>query len=288
MASEEPTTEYLYDFLYVDRQRISWYFSQIDPQGSPTEVRTLQETVAGHTTSGNVSVGLAKGELGNSDSSANSVESRYDPQWLLPLVVIERLHEDRFIAEQLSNASMGKLVLLRGSLDVIDVRLLQEIWEPIKQAIQLQNSANLEVPGSLPRNERRRLQRIQDEMKNQQDAELDYTLQIIRHMPHAVQMTFKTDEGVAWACLEPRHMTTPPGDLALKHGTHVDGSWNLLGVLDARPDETPQEKLPPAKDIRGAMAQLSLLVRSLLGRPETAFGVTPVMLFRAIKKPTLI
>lgn len=98
-----------------------------------------------------------------------------------------------------------------------------------------------------------------------------------------------------WCSLREDGLVVSASDLTLKHGVTVSGRWNMLGVLDALPEidaagnltaeavEAAQGNvLPSASAFGELMLQLTPAIRGLLGRPHTAYGMTPVLIFREI------
>ncbi|WP_343731161.1 hypothetical protein [Duganella sp.] len=62
----------------------------------------------------------------------------------------------------------------------------------------------------------------------------------------------------------------------------------MLGIVDAKPNDMI-ENLVRAEglnsQLEGAMRVMLLHIRQFFGRPEDRYGVTPVLIFRTIKKP---
>jgi hypothetical protein len=78
----------------------------------------------------------------------------------------------------------------------------------------------------------------------------------------------------------------------LKHGVAIAGLWNILGVLDALPDEGENSQVYMTDQLIAAISlgaigaqivgPLAPAVRLLLGRPGTAYGTTPLLIFREV------
>jgi hypothetical protein len=79
-------------------------------------------------------------------------------------------------------------------------------------------------------------------------------------------------------------MVIPQADIALKHGVNLPGTWYALGILDALPShlETSHSKSDTVKDLQSFYRTFAELVHKLVGRPIDAYGITPIILFRAI------
>jgi hypothetical protein len=100
-------------------------------------------------------------------------------------------------------------------------------------------------------------------------------------MPHAVQGTIRNDSGCVWFTMNPSRMSPSPEELALEHGEVMQGVWNVVGVVDTVPG-APVDA-PPAEGLSAATRGAMEMVRSQFGRPDTAYGLTPLMVFRALK-----
>jgi hypothetical protein len=82
-------------------------------------------------------------------------------------------------------------------------------------------------------------------------------------------------------------MTNEPTDIVLKHGNRIPGEWAILGVLDALPDHQGSEPEDPDFGVVEEMAAkmvgvVAPVTRTVLGRPSSHFGVTPLLIFREI------
>ena len=75
------------------------------------------------------------------------------------------------------------------------------------------------------------------------------------------------------------------GNLALKYGSRIPGEWYVIGVIDALPDisdETVSESIFPSDEIRGTMDCMLEGIREMIGRSETSYGMTPLVIFRKV------
>jgi len=94
-----------------------------------------------------------------------------------------------------------------------------------------------------------------------------------------------------WASVAYEGLTTKPNDVFLMHGLRISSDWVMVGLLDAVPD--PVEE-PHIKEMRksadeatlglyaGALASMLPIIRPMMGRPENAYGVTPLLIFREV------
>lgn len=110
----------------------------------------------------------------------------------------------------------------------------------------------------------------------------------ISTLPHGLQMTMTSSGRKIWGTLRSDSLTGSASDLLLKHGAKIAGTWSILGILDAKPDNGASMQVP---DIGGRiqtdgftviLEALGPVARLLLGRPNQAFGATPLLIFREV------
>jgi hypothetical protein len=273
VAQDSQNTEFLFDFIYLDRGRISSYFAQLFTEGALTGTKRV--SVSGETRSQKYQAKavVVGGEMAGNETVTESLEKQFDATWTLPVNVIHRLDELGYIHRSLASAPLAQLVLVQGTLRLLDIRMLRGLWKPIMALV-----AAAQKKGRGPTTIDRRT--------------FDQLADMIAGLPHALQMTFSSEEGEAWSTLDPAHMTINPDDLALKHGADVSGRWHMIAIVDAKPEESQYDltNVPPStapRELEQAMGHLLNLLRAQFGRAPNAFGVTPVAIFRALEKKTL-
>lgn len=160
-------------------------------------------------------------------------------------------------------------------MSVIDIRMLKDLWSDIGEMVLYEEIA---------------AQNLAPKAKQQAIATRkrgsETVAKLLKSMPHAVQATFTSSGSMLWATLRPESMLINPDDLALKHGATIPGSWYLLGVLDAQPGDSPAPVCVREGGLDAAMVQMLSAMRELIGRPSNAYGVTPIGIFRAIRRAT--
>ncbi len=270
---DSPSTESLFDFLYVDRGRIASYFAQLFDTGVLRSLKTTatsEQSIAeeGHAGFGRIAGYKAKDEK----AIGQSTEREFDAEWAVPLNVIDALDERGMISRDVTSAAMGQLVLLSGTLQVIDMRMVKELWKPI---------AAQEV-GNMP-------SATSQERKKKEEARksLGSLTDIIANLPHSVQVKLFSDDYQLWATLEPNYIIGSTADLGLKHGMQIQGTWSMLGVLDALPElpsagepNLRMPKVPSQLDV--AFLKMFIELRKILGRGYFDYGVTPVAILREV------
>lgn len=264
MDQDSPSTEFLYDFLYLDRARASSYFAQVFDHGVLVGSKSSTGVTSSSAATAGVSAHIVSGDIKTQDGIMESIEREFDASWLLPLNVIERLSELSFIGRGLEHVPVGRLSLIRGTLNIMDMKLLKDLWEPVSEMV------------------------TKDLSHAQQQAtkrELRTIGKILEKLPPTAQMVMQCSDGLAWSTLRPDSVVVNIDDLSLKHGGCIAGEWHCLCVVDADPDgEFTPEPMATGSDLFDAVISMLDGIRKAVGRPANAYGVTPVAIFRAIHK----
>jgi hypothetical protein len=151
---------------------------------------------------------------------------------------------------------------------------------------------NSQSPIQLPRQQRRKTERDSkglpaDNPLNPTSAALD----LLKYLPHATLASVKQDGHAVWSSLRDDSLIIASNDLVLKHGVNIPGVWHMLGILDALPNsetEADEDAISQAASgsLLGALGDfigmLGPAIRTMLGRPATSYGMTPILIFRQI------
>ena len=253
----------IYDFLYVDRARISALYAQLFPQGVLSTVKTT--ALQSFSDEGEIGsdVKIIKAEAKSTESGSEGIEHFFDASWSVPLEVLTGLKGRSLVRESLAGSGLGSIILTDCHLRLIDFASMDKVWEPaMKMSV-----ASSEATGQIPA-----------------DAVLTIA-ETLRAMPHAIHAHFLTSEALLWSSLQPANLTIPTADLTLKYGGGVSGLWSLLYLLDAwsdkgeAPDVSSVWSAGPLID--GVLTAMHGL-RGIMGRPAGWIGITPLMLYRDI------
>ncbi len=262
------------DFLYYDAQRVGGFLSQFNNYGHLTQLTKGREAAERAKTSdlidGSVSVpGIAKarGTYGTENESLDKMNNQetYDPTWVNLLTFLDVLQERNMIKRDIDKAGIGQFVLASGELAISDLQLVEKTWK-LKAVEKAMRSGTKSRAGN---------------------DELSMMLDLISILPHTVQVEL-TGEHSVWSSITHKWLSVASSDLFLGHGKKVAGKWNVLGVLDARPDplSSLSSVTPDFTDgMQFASKMLDLLApicRNVLGRPPMSFGVTPLAIFREV------
>jgi hypothetical protein len=122
-------------------------------------------------------------------------------------------------------------------------------------------------------------------------------MEFLSILPHTIQTAISGTEGNVWGILRDDNLVGPSSDLMLKHGATIQGEWNVVGVIDALPESMNLGEfgtdVPVDEDFNfeesglGGFVDVILpIAKLLLGRPDTAFGITPMLIFREVTTVT--
>lgn len=269
----------VYDFIYADLRRIAQFLSQFNQYGHLTNL-TRTENLSKTLNSG-FNVTVAKLE-GNS-TSAEGQTRQFDQQWVIPLNFLDEAQDRNLIIRDLKEARIGQFVLTSGSLAILDLKTLKELWDlPLIQEI-IASGIPDEAPEmkAINRHAKRTAATTGRKTSNSDPkaAFMKMVLDVIKILPHGVHARMRTaSDKVIWCGLNEDSLIGSSADLLLKHGIEISGSWNILGILDAFPEtlqSTDEERLPVVSsdetfDIAHVMSGLGPAARQILGRPATA------------------
>jgi hypothetical protein len=186
----------------------------------------------------------------------------------------------------------------------MDLTLFKGMWQmpAIKNALFAGAIGERQIAPNSPsqnRQQRRSSKRSGDhsaDVKSPYDA-MEGGLALIGLLPHAIQarLSINGTDQMVWTSLKEDALVVSAADLTLKHGTAIAGTWNMLGILDALPDHnaageltvsgedsrTGSEKLADSP-FGEMMNHIMPFLRPLLGRPFSAYGMTPILIFREV------
>lgn len=283
-----------FDFLYADTKRIAQFLGQFSQFGHLTGI-TRTDGIS-RTGGGGINVGAAKVDKATSTNEAQT--RQFDVKWLDPVRFLDEINRRGMIYRHIADAGIGQIVLLSGNLALFDLSTLKTVWsiKEFQQAmIAAAQSAQIAEPTvPLNRHERRKPQNkavVSEDEKAQRAA-----LELLPSLPHAVQACiFDDNELAVWCSLREEALATPASDLLLKHGCRVAGQWSMIGILDAYPEEGPNaaadaslehiyQELAAARlgGLGALIGSIAPPIRQMLGRPATAYGVTPILIFREV------
>ncbi len=300
---EEPQSDSVYDFLYCDTDRLGSFLAQFDDAGHLQEVIQRESVTkgarrgfkvnlgGGATVMGTGGTGTVGLERGPGDTGSEGSERVYSPLWVNALTFLDYLDVKSLLNRTIEDAAVGSFVLFSGDIVLADLSVLKQAWDNgvIRNALK---SAAVDAASPVPANRQHRRKEGKDSSKA---SEIDAIFAMLSILPHTVQARmFNFNSGAnVWFTLDEKHIVGRPTDVLLKHGSHIQGLWHVVGILDAlpspinpsAPDGTPLVEMLAGlfESHVGQMAvKLGPITRENLGRPETAHGITPLLIFREI------
>jgi hypothetical protein len=283
-AQPPPGSPSVYDFLYQDVRRVGSLLAQFHPEGllqSTKRTESVQDSYGSNENqTGAVNVGVVKGAISTTETvaqaSLNSAERAYDPLWQNSIALLTFLQNQSYLQRSLEAARIGQTVLISGELEVFDTSFfLKAFSDPhnTKQATQI-------LTGSTPQTPKARAE---------EKATLDKIsagVKLLSRFPLEVQALLQTSKSSVWCVLKSACLETTPTNLFLEFGSTVPGEWSILGILDSFPDsETSSRVVDVDREGDTIFAVMRKLDRlsGHLGRPSSAYGVTPILIFRRVE-----
>lgn len=303
-ARVAPESVSVFDFIYCDSRRIASFLAQFDDFGVLDKIVNRESTtraskrgwtatvggggsLMGTGAQGNASFGVTT-EAGGSETS----ERFYDPLWTNARALLDYLHEHGLLNEDMDKATLGQFVLVKGSVILLDLGLLRGAWE--KPPIQKLMKAGIES-GLHPAASRQERRAQTAKGKSEASTETDAIIALLSLLPHTLQVRLVSSDASFWSTLDEDAVVGRSSDLILKHGALVGGEWHMLGVLNAYPYDPSyrnefgrgmQEILAELAEtaIGQMIAHLAPALQPMMGRPPSAWGITPLLIFRDVAK----
>lgn len=300
-APELQKVDSVFDFLYADTRRIASFLSQFTAFGHLTEIVHGEHTKEAENRRGTVkgSTGLpglasldGTHEIGTASEHGEAGQRRYDPTWTNALNFLNYLAELDLLNRDIQKAGIGEFVLFTGELKIHDLKMLERMWRlPSVERAMRQGSP------TPPMNRQARRRAGQTSNLGDQSQAVDMLLDMLTVLPHSVQATLSNGFfNRVWCTLLADGLSTATSDLMLKHGGGIPGNWSVVGILDARPPNrfaspeslSPEPDFSDGKDLGAKILELlAPITKNMLGRPDEAFGITPLLVFRDIGRKTL-
>ena len=277
MARAPKRADSVYDFLYVDARRIGVLLSQLG--GGEDGVLTGQQRQT--TTTSQTGGGLnAVVKLDHQESGGAGLTRTFDPQWLQPLRFLDLA--EHMVVRDLAGATLGQIVLVKGSLQVLDFSTVKVAWtSPAIRKLIFSGFA-----GSMAAVTVGAAKHALAAAKKEAENNLSMAMELIVPMPHTVQATLASNGGDVWCTLREDGMIISSADIMLKYGSTLAGEWAVIGILDAQPEVEVEDAITasePVVSLAGNIVKsIAPMARTMLGRPSGAYAVTPLLIMREV------
>jgi hypothetical protein len=220
-----------------------------------------------------VSGGLKTG-VNRTVSMTQSQSHIFDPKWSDVIDFIDAFKDEVRSRSDLQDARIGRILIIHGQLKINDLGNVRRLMET--KSIKLLFSKGMK-------------QGLKRGNNNDPDM-VQIMLDLISQIPHSVQSTISIGAIQFWSTLNENFLLTPSSEIMLKHGTHVQGAWSVLGIVDAVPDndELASFLSDPGTNVEseglGTVSNLIFpIARKLLGRNGHQYGITPLVIFQNVE-----
>ncbi|MEI9929372.1 MAG: hypothetical protein WDM89_02065 [Rhizomicrobium sp.] len=186
------------------------------------------------------------------------------------------------ILRDLTKAGIGQFVLASGNVSILDLVMLKKAWD-LKSVKKLATMGAEQSQAHTSNRQQRRAS--QSNPASTPAGTIDFMFDLLGIMPHGIQAQVLSGESKIWSALNADFFITPPADLSLNHGSHLPGIWNLVGILDAVPDNAAGPSGPADTEhslVGNLTTTIQPLMRQMLGRPTSSYGLTPLLVFREV------
>jgi hypothetical protein len=292
----EPRPDPVYDFLYQDKKRVGSFLAQFDDFGHLQQIThgenvSEQRQIVYKTAAsggGNILVASGKADIGVDqnvgEQGSESTQRIYDPYWTNARTFLDFLAEKGMINNDIKLARFGQIVMVSGELSIINSMLVRRMFE----LPAIKSYYGKIVDKSINKNKAAGRPSMNGTMIMEY-----YTL-----FPNAINATIDGDSFSVWCTLPEDGLVVTFADVALKHGYMIPGKWHMVGILDAMPGDLMIEATPEPSEVLAKQAaeesptknhnmdglakSFSLRGRQHFGRPETAYGMTPLLIYREV------
>lgn len=288
MAPDSQNTVSLYDFIYLDKPRIYTLLAQLSDNG----VQQSLKVVNGEKTAewsekkveGKASVGVASGIATSTnktiEDASEMLESMHDISWSSPIQLLDVLSELNVIHHGTEGSGIGSVVLAKGAIRIFDVMSLRRAV-PVICAMATAQQKNTNLP---PKVKAKQAKIKTEDIELSDGVTVGGMMAVLDMVDNSLQVDlFESDGNKAWMTLSQSGMTINSVDLALKYGSRIPGEWCVIGLVDALPDhyasqnvEIPEDESP----MKSGLHDMLNTIRESMGRSESSYGITPLMVFR--------
>ncbi|MEC7118663.1 MAG: hypothetical protein VXW65_02015 [Pseudomonadota bacterium] len=208
------------------------------------------------------------GKLNSQNGASTTAELSYDAAPMMPSEMIHLLDAHGFIHHEISPNKLGNIVLTQGALSFVDYEVIKDIID-----IALDQVIN-DMPNTTSAHKRK----IEAEKKQHKQI-----AGFVKKTPFSLQARLFTNASEQiWMTLSRDEMVGSAHDVNFKHGELIAGKWYVLGVLDATPYDSKQAEGHELDSFGAAISQLASLLKTQFGRPNSAYGMTPIAIFRVL------
>ncbi|WP_065717611.1 DUF6414 family protein [Acinetobacter baumannii] len=276
MAQELQNIESIFDFFYLDNQKIKSYYAQLNG-GAINSLKKISQAGDASQMEASLSIpAVANGKIGTSQTASSTSEHLYDAIPTMPREMINGLDELGFIHRELLPENLGSLVLLEGYLNITDVEVMKAVIDPTLKIMK--NTMPTKTQTDRARKK---------EIENNIEPMIEFMKEIPFALSCSLYVENEQDSSLTevWMSLAREDMSSNFHDINFKHGEKLAGKWYVLGVLDAIPNslDNKKTKLPDSEEGMEQFRKALSEMMKMFGRSDGAYGLTPIAIFRVLK-----
>lgn len=266
-----PKNDSLYDFIYLDKVRLSTLLSQLSNEGITSQLRkSITDSESNGATLGlNTLISAEKDSIRKFEEK---IESSIDTSWILPMALLNEINDK--IKRNPESAQLGELILISGDMLLLDFPTLKKNQPLIKHMIK-QNQGQIS-----------------------KDTNLGFKLMEI--IPDSIQLRVKEKNNKYWMTLDPEFFTINRENLSLKYGSILAGDWHILGYIDLKPSDKATSDNEDFHNYFNTETESTLMHQSIIdvfvsnmnslrvisGCNDEEFAITPIMIFKPVSNVT--
>ncbi|EKN3740024.1 TPA: hypothetical protein PXN43_000752 [Yersinia enterocolitica] len=273
MVQDSQNTDLLYDYLYIDKERVGALTAQLFSCGVMTTLKQSSSESDNNKKEVKIKIPIVAGGISAGETVSRTQERMFDSSWSLPLNLLDKLSEQNRIKKNIGDAKLGDLVIISGMMKIFDAEMVHKFMPAFKKLTTM----NLKATNN----------QSQKNALKTQITQLDSAEELVKFLPLSTQIDFADSDGnLIWMSVNPSNLTIGTGDIALKYGPLIPSKWHVLGYVDAYPQDKLDDPEAPypyiENDIKNGMDTMLMLIRQLMGRGENSYGMTPLIIFRSI------
>lgn len=267
----------LYDFIYIDKNRLYSLVSQLNEKGFLTKQITSHNGSDTSSTQKNTQSGkavnfkalVAEVNLGADNSSIQTesstsginIQDIFNTEHIAPSFLINKLIKSDLVTKNL-NSSYGDLMYLSGSISIKDTSIMQKMYEPLSDLI---------------------FEGFQQATDGSTGVNAQGVLAMLNSIPHMVNFSICTKMGNAWSTLNKDYFLVDYQDFMLKHGVNLAREWRCLAILDSKPLDSNEILCPTTIDSLEAIYDSVMpIVQEAFGMSSETYGISPIAIFREL------
>ena len=257
----------LYDFLYVDRERMRSLYAQ---QYTGLLQNLEKESVSTKNTSVEIGAGVAvvNGKHERGEQLTESKKDILDPHDIILTDVMTFLVDHSYIFRDDQILEPGNIVLAPGSFSTFDYGMLCDVLSAMPQSF-IDRIALQAVPGA---------------GKSKNDARKDFLngIKVISKLLPGLMQILLVSKNASFSGVVTRDQLRVSNlGMTIQCGSWLPGEWWVLGIVDSTGKDAPNHETGMS-DVAKATMTFMDLIRSAFEPPKENVLITPLVIFRKL------